>query len=34
MKILGIAPINGVRWAADRSFADRARCTSVKFVVQ
>jgi hypothetical protein len=30
----GNAPISGVRWAADRFFADRARWTSAKFVVQ
>ena len=34
MKIFGYAPISGVRWAADRSLADRARWTSAKFVVQ
>ena len=34
MKILGKAPISGVRSAADRFLADRARWTSVKFVVQ
>ncbi len=34
MKIFGNAPISGVRWAADRSLADSARCTSAKFVVQ
>jgi hypothetical protein len=33
-KIFGNAPISGVRWAADRSLADSARCTSAKFVVQ
>ena len=30
----GTAPISGVRSAADRSFADSARWTSAKFVVQ
>ena len=30
----GNAPISGVRCAADRSFADSARWTSAKFVVQ
>jgi hypothetical protein len=30
----GNAPISGVRWAADRSFADSARWTSAKLVVQ
>jgi hypothetical protein len=30
----GNAPISGVRWAAERSLADSARCTSAKFVVQ
>ena len=34
MKILGKAPISGVRCPAERSLADRARCTSAKFVVQ
>jgi hypothetical protein len=34
MKILGNAPISGVRSAADMSLADRARCTSAKLVVQ
>jgi hypothetical protein len=34
MKIFGNAAISGVRRPADRFFADRARCTSTKFVVQ
>lgn len=34
MKIFGKAAISGVRLAADRFFADRARCTSAKLVVQ
>ena len=34
MKIFGKAAMSGVRWAAERFFADRARCTSAKFVVQ
>ncbi len=34
MKIFGNAAISGVRWAAERFFADRARCTSAKLVVQ
>ena len=34
MKIFGNAPISGVRSAADRFFADSARCTSAKLVVQ
>ena len=33
-KIFGYAAISGVRRAADRFLADRARCTSAKFVVQ
>ena len=33
-KSFGIAPISGVRWAAERSLADSARWTSAKFVVQ
>ena len=33
-KSFGIAPISGVRSAAERSFADSARWTSAKFVVQ
>ena len=33
-KSLGIAPISGVRWAAERSLAESARWTSAKFVVQ
>jgi hypothetical protein len=34
MNSLGKAAISGVRCAAFMSFADRARCTSAKFVVQ
>jgi hypothetical protein len=34
MKIFGKAPISGVRSAADRFFAESARCTSAKLVVQ
>ncbi|MGC0376787.1 hypothetical protein RKD28_004303 [Streptomyces sp. SAI-229] len=34
MKIFGNAAMSGVRWAAERFLADRARCTSAKFVVQ
>lgn len=34
MKIFGKAAISGVRFAADRFFADSARCTSAKLVVQ
>ena len=34
MKIFGKAPMSGVRRAADRFFADSARWTSAKFVVQ
>ena len=30
----GIAPISGVRWAAEKSLAESARWTSAKFVVQ
>ena len=33
-KSFGIAPISGVRSAAERSLADSARWTSAKFVVQ
>ena len=34
MKIFGNAPISGVRSRPSRFFADSARCTSAKFVVQ
>ena len=34
MNIFGNAAISGVRWAALRFFADSARCTSAKLVVQ
>ena len=34
MKIFGIAPISGVRRAAERLRAESARWTSAKFVVQ
>ena len=34
MNSFGKAAISGVRWAAFMSFADSARCTSAKFVVQ